>query len=110
MGKQIVKVEKDVLSDLLEYDFPGNVRELKNMVDRAVLVAKSSVLRREHFVIPDPFGGSSELERIPTLEDMERHWIVRALEATGNNQVQAAKLLGVERRVVYRKMLKYGIK
>jgi transcriptional regulator with GAF, ATPase, and Fis domain len=109
LNKKISRVEKDVIVSLSEYDFPGNVRELRNLVERAVLVADSSTLRREHFLIPLSAIDYPKQDKILTLDTVERNLIIRALQATGYNQVQAAKLLGVDRKVVSRKILKHNI-
>jgi transcriptional regulator with GAF, ATPase, and Fis domain/tetratricopeptide (TPR) repeat protein len=107
LNKKISKIEKDILSSLMEYDFPGNVRELRNMVERAVLVADSSTLRLPHFIIP--MESSRHGDRIVTLEEAEKDLILRALRSTGFNRTQAARLLGVERKVVERKITKYKL-
>ncbi|MBM4404050.1 MAG: sigma 54-interacting transcriptional regulator [Candidatus Cloacimonetes bacterium] len=107
--KPISKVDKDVLALLTEYDFPGNVRELKNMVERAVLVADSSTLHREHFLIPCVETDPLQFSGIIPLETLERDMLIKALQTTNYNRVQAAKLLGVDRKVVERKIAKYHI-
>lgn len=109
LNKRINKVEKDVITLLVNYDFPGNVRELKNMVERAVLVADCSTLRREHFLIPLEAQEAYTQEGIVSLDILERDMILKALQATGYNRTQAAKLLGVERKAVERKILKHNI-
>jgi transcriptional regulator with PAS, ATPase and Fis domain/Flp pilus assembly protein TadD len=109
VNKKITRVDRDVIAFLSDYDFPGNVRELRNMVERAVLVADSSILRREHFLIPLEAKDIPSPAGIIPLDAMERDMIIKALQATGYNRTQAAKLLGVERKAVERKILKYGI-
>jgi transcriptional regulator with GAF, ATPase, and Fis domain len=109
MNKKVNKVNKDVISFLMEYDFPGNVRELRNMVERAVLVSDSSTLHREHFLISHELNEAEASQGIVALETMERDMILRALQNTGFNQTQAARLLGVERKVVARKIKKHKI-
>jgi len=127
MNKVINKIEKNIAVQLMEYDFPGNVRELKNMVERAVLIANSSTLRLEHFMIPlhdeqsvsvsgfseegNPFfqmEGNLQSDLSP-LDELERQLLVKTLKMTGFNRVQAAKLLKVDRKVIERKIKKYGI-
>jgi len=107
LKKKITRVEKDIVPVLMNYDFPGNVRELKNMVERAVLVADSSTLRLEHFALPGAAPAANP--QILPLEEAERRLLVQALRATGFNRTQAAGLLGVERKVVERKIAKHGI-
>lgn len=109
MNKKINKIEKEVVKNLMEYDFPGNVRELRNMVERAILVADSSTLRLQHFHIPINLECPETISKIVTLQDMERQLIIRTLQSTKYNQTQAAKLLGVERKVIERKIRKFNI-
>ncbi len=106
LGKRIRKIDKTIVPALLQYDFPGNVRELKNIIERALIVADSSALKRSHFLIPDTDTG---IANVQTLDELERLHITRALQLTGFNQSKAAELLGVERRVVARKMSRLGI-
>jgi DNA-binding NtrC family response regulator/Flp pilus assembly protein TadD len=108
-GKAINRIEKSIVPALMEYDFPGNVRELKNMVERAVLVTNSSVLRLEDFLIPIREFAPPVTDEIVPLDELERRMVVRALRATGFNRVKAAKLLQVERKAVERKIAKYNI-
>ncbi len=106
INKKINRIEKDIAARLLEYDFPGNVRELKNMVERAVVVADSSTLRVRHFLIPT---ATIETNDVVSFADAEKTLLLKALRRTNFNRVQAAKLLDVERKVVERKMKKYNI-
>jgi len=109
LNKKISRIGNEVLDHLLEYDFPGNVRELKNMVERAVLVTDSSTLSLEHFNIPLAKPETALGEVILPLEEMERDLLVRALKASNYNRVKAARLLKVDRKVVERKIIKHGI-
>ena len=109
LNKKIKKIEKSIESALFLYDFPGNVRELKNIIERAVIISDSSTLKLKHFNIPQTTNNTDVNSDIITLHEMEKNLVLRALKATGFNKNQAAKLLGVERRVVFRKMIKYGI-
>jgi DNA-binding NtrC family response regulator len=79
------------------------------MVERAVLISNSSVLKLDCFVIPKTELEANCLENIVPLEEVEKTMILKALKATNYNRVQAAKLLKVERKVVERRMKKYGI-
>ncbi len=106
INKRINRIEKDIATQLMDYDFPGNVRELRNMVERAVVVADSSTLRVRHFLIP---SATIEEDDVIPLADAERQMLLKALRRTNFNRVQTAKLLDVDRRVIERKMKKYGI-
>ncbi|MCD4817849.1 MAG: sigma 54-interacting transcriptional regulator [Candidatus Cloacimonetes bacterium] len=109
LNKKITRIENQVDSVLLNYDFPGNVRELRNMVERAILVADSSTLKLGHFVIPKSESAIDCQEEIIPLAEMEKRLISKALKITNFNRVQAAKLLQIERKAVERRMKKYGI-
>lgn len=109
MNKKIKKIEKNITSALIKYDFPGNVRELKNIVERAVIISDSSTLKLKHFIIPQIMNKTVINSDIIPIHEMEKNLVLRALKSTGFNKNRAAKLLGVERRVVSRKMIKYGI-
>ncbi len=104
MNKPIRRIENDVFQALMSYHFPGNIRELRNIVERAIIVADSSTLRRKHFSIPD-----CDDDAILPLEQMEKQHIEKALRMTGYNQRRTARLLQVDRKVIARRILKYGI-
>lgn len=96
---------------LLEYSFPGNIRELENMMASAVLLEKTreltlssvrSLQADQHFV-PDRGSG------LVTLEDLEKQHILRVLQETGGNRKKAAIILGINTATVYRKIEKYRI-
>ena len=110
--KNILKpdVETGVLDELLNYSFPGNVRELKNMVERAMILSEGNILKLKDFPVENHKPG--KLDDIPAtynLQQIERETIVRALRVSGYNQVKAARLLGVSRDTLIRKRKKYKI-
>lgn len=108
-NKVINRIEKNVETALLQYDYPGNVRELRNMVERAVLVASSSTLKINDFLIPITLNNESSLDDIIPYEEMEKRLFLKALKATDFNRIKAAKLLNVNRKVVERRIEKYGL-
>jgi DNA-binding NtrC family response regulator len=109
-----------VLSDeatrrLLAYDFPGNVRELENMIERAMITAGAAVevLSPAHLfgegaeTISNEAQANRALLGLPFKEAvaaLERELIRRALEATGGNRAEAARRLGINRRLLYSKL------
>jgi transcriptional regulator with PAS, ATPase and Fis domain len=107
MGKKIQKIENQVVTSLLAYNFPGNVRELRNMVERALIICNSSTLRLCHFVIPEMH--ISEEVVIP-LEENDKIMVLRALKMTGFHQANAAKLLDITPKSLERRMIKYNLK
>ena len=119
-GKSITVISTEALQLLMNYDWPGNVRELENVMERAVLLETSGVLQadglppeiqsaREQLHIPTSQDSDIEATRILTLEEVEKQALIRALEATENNIRQTAKVLGINRATVYRKLEKYDL-
>ena len=110
-------ISPDVLEALNRYDYPGNVRELENIISRSFATAAGD--RIELIDLPEDIRhsleGSSPSEMSRTLnmkegvENLEREYISRALDACGGKKNQAAEQLGISRRILYYKMEKYGI-
>jgi DNA-binding NtrC family response regulator len=96
---------------LLAYDWPGNVRELQNSIERAVALTRFDELVpgdlpekvRDHRSSRIVIDGD-DLDEMPTLEEVERRYIRRVLEAAQGNKSSAARVLGVDRRTLYRKL------
>jgi len=102
------------LKELQSYDFPGNVRELENVLERALALATSEEIKREDLQLsqaPAREGGADLLSApLPErLEDLEKKAIMQALEKTRYNRTAAAKLLGITFRALRYKMEKLGI-
>ena len=113
----------DVEAKLLSYDYPGNVRELKNIIERAVILAGSGRIELGH--LPDrmmeprsafladsaspPSRGVEFIPGVDTMETLEEKLIQNALERTGGAKAEAAKLLGLSRFQLLRRMQKYGM-
>lgn len=116
-SKQIKKFSSSALKILFDYDFPGNVRELENIVEHATILTKGieiqsrhlpSYLTRKH----EPYRAGASLpegEDMSVLENLERDIIVRALERHRGRTAAAAKELGVHRSTLWRKIKRYGI-
>jgi len=112
--KTILGISPECLSLMEAYKWSGNVRELKNVVQRAVLVCNGEVILREHlpsrFQRVRPVHPKVTFEIGTTLDEMEREMIVRTLAAVKNNRKRAAEILGISRRALYNKFRKHGIK
>lgn len=103
-------IHPEVFSHLKNYSFPGNVRELRNMVERAMLLADVHPLQPDHFTIAHPKkqqlpADSSSLN----MEEHERKLIVNALLKCGFNKSKAARLLGISRDTLLRRIKKFNI-
>jgi DNA-binding NtrC family response regulator len=107
---------------LLGYDYPGNVRELRNVIERAVILSTgeeidptciviSGPAREGAATVPPPFFAAAldESGRPPDLERLERDYIARLLQFTGGNRTQVARLLGVSYPTVAKKIAEYGL-
>jgi transcriptional regulator with PAS, ATPase and Fis domain len=108
LSKSITDFTPDALEMLSEYHWPGNVRELENVVERAVILCESDLLGTEDLSIPTP-AVVEELGTNPSLEEMEKAYILRVLKEAGDNQSKASQLLGIDRKTLYLKLKKYGI-
>ena len=116
-SKQIKKVSSPALKTLFDYDFPGNVRELENIIEHAAILTKGieiqsrhlpSYLRRRHELSP-ALPSIPEGEDMSVLDNVERDLIVRALERHRGRTAAAARDLGVHRSTLWRKIKRYGI-
>ena len=101
-NKPVPKIEKSVLEHLKQYDFPGNVRELKNIVERAIILTNEPVLTLNDFPIKLSDKQKNKTENYET--EVEK--IKKALELNDFNQSKAAKYLGISRDALIRKMKK----
>ncbi len=112
MGKTIHNPAPDLEARLGRYDFPGNVRELQNMIAAAVLVEESDQLRLASVgpALPDVANAANE-DQVPLLPlaEIERQHIQRVLQATRGDRAQAAEILGINLSTVYRKIKRLGL-
>jgi DNA-binding NtrC family response regulator len=106
--KPVQRFGAAALKALFEYPWPGNVRELEHCVERAVLMARGTELTPEDLVLR-PRDGGARVEDM-TLEDAERYLIQRALGRTDGSVSDAAKILGLSRSALYRRLQQYGLK
>ncbi len=115
-GKDIQGISSEARDLLLRYDYPGNVRELENIIERVVVITRGPVITSRDL----PFSRSSvhpHMSEVKTwrslkesVEDLECKMIQRALEETANHQTKAANLLGISERMLRYKLKKYGLK
>ena len=104
------EIHKNLISELKKYDFPGNVRELKNLTERALILSKSSILDKDCF----PLKWKNKITEIAedadyNLERNEINLIKSALHKTNNNQTKAAELLGISRHSLIRRMNRFNL-
>ena len=112
MGCSVSGVAPQVLALLGRHSWPGNVRELANVIERAMVAAGGNVILPEHLP-PLLHALRAETPHAPsaalTLEAAERDQILRALDAAGGKRIAAARLLGLSRRTLYRKLDRHGL-
>jgi two-component system NtrC family response regulator len=100
---------------LLKYDYPGNVRELVNIMERAVVIARDQYITTDDLPFKSDFI-REELDKKSTgalresVDELEKNLIIEAMEKTQNNQTKAAEILGISERMLRYKLKKYGLK
>jgi Nif-specific regulatory protein len=117
--KEIEGVSKEAMDVLMKHDYPGNVRELENAIERAVVMARGTLITAEDLPVhirstrSESESSYSNIEgrSLPEMvENLERHLIADALEESDGNQSKAAELLGISERNLRYKLKKYGMK
>ncbi|MBN1825879.1 MAG: sigma-54-dependent Fis family transcriptional regulator [Candidatus Eisenbacteria bacterium] len=116
-SKPIEGIDEEAMDALRSYSWPGNVRELENTIERAFLMSRDAMIRAED--LPEKIRGAAPSResfafRLPDegidLEQVEREFILQALEKTGGNRTRAAELLGLTRRILGYRLDKYRIR
>ena len=108
MDKQLAGFDDKASRALLEYPWPGNLRQMKNMVRRATLLAQGKLITVDE--LSELKGSAPATIGIPLRnEEAERHQIIETLRQTGNNKSRAAQLLGIDRKTLYNKLKLYNI-
>ncbi|MBI3107440.1 MAG: sigma-54-dependent Fis family transcriptional regulator [Candidatus Rokubacteria bacterium] len=111
-GKTIRGLTREARDALLRYDYPGNVRELENLIERAVVLTRDEVIGKSDLPLSlDEQGpeGEAPAGLVAAVEGLERRMIRDALSRAGGVQTRAAELLGISERVLRYKLRKYGL-
>ena len=115
-GKPVTGISAAAAEKLLAYDWPGNVRELHNAVERAVALTRYKELtvedlpekvrdyRSSHVIV-----AGDDPEQLPTMDEVERRYVLRVLDRVHGNKALAARVLGFDRKTLYRKLVRYGV-
>ncbi|MBE0429092.1 MAG: sigma-54-dependent Fis family transcriptional regulator [Thermoleophilia bacterium] len=113
MKKDVREIAPEAVGLLVNYDFPGNVRELENVIERGVALASGEAIEMAH--LPDDLRDldirtfRKKGSRYPSLEEQEIAYIRWVLQATGGNKSMAANILGIDRVSLWRKLKRYGM-
>ncbi len=107
-NKKIKGISKQGLNKLLRYDWPGNIRELENVIERAVVLCRSTLLESRDFPLKTEFD--KRINDIEFLHEVEKEHIKMILKKTDYSLSEAAKRLGIHRNTLRLKMKEYGIK
>jgi len=115
-GKNVKGVGAEVMDIFMSHTWPGNIRELRNVLERSTIMCEKDLISRS--CLPDEFGKStakspSDLSALKfpigtTVDAMERELILQTLAATGNNKTRAAELLGISLKTLHNKLKEYG--
>ncbi len=124
MGKDITKISSYAIDLLSRYNFPGNIRELENLIERSVALANTNIIlpdslrlsMHKHKSMDNEEGDVFDLEKVPDGVDLDRilskiehAYVKRAIEESGGNKTKAAKLLGINARSIRYRLEKFGI-
>jgi DNA-binding NtrC family response regulator len=112
-GRQ-VELSAAAMDTIVAYDWPGNVRQLENIVERVVVLAPSTMVQPDD--LPAPLSGSHRtvatgfFRDLPSLDELERQYLLHVIEAVGGNRTRAAQVLGIDRRTLYRMAERFGLR
>jgi DNA-binding NtrC family response regulator len=124
IGRPVSSISPEAESKLLGYSFPGNVRELRNVIERGVVLEASETLGADAVILGEPRRAAAQAEtwtatlvehtlkkesRPPTLDELEREYVVRLLDHAKGNRSQVARLMGVSYPTVMKKITDYSI-
>ncbi|MDH3746287.1 MAG: sigma 54-interacting transcriptional regulator, partial [Acidobacteriota bacterium] len=115
LGRTFESLSRKAENLLLGYSWPGNIRELRNVLERAMVLDRGPCLEASFLILdqlgvgaPDDDPGTEALPAIAPLEEVERRMVRRAMSTTGNNQTRAAELLGISRDQLRYRLKKLG--
>lgn len=108
--KAVEYISDEAISIFMSYDFPGNVRELEHIIERAVILADGKTIEPKHLPARFKKAASAPLDanrKFMTLAEMEKQYILEVLEATGGNKSKTVELLGISRAALWRKLKQF---
>jgi transcriptional regulator with PAS, ATPase and Fis domain len=107
-----VSITPAAIEALTRYDWPGNVRELENTIERLVVFSSGEIDASD---LPGPIVAAPNVQErmfddLPTLDELERRYLLHVMDVVGRNRSRAAEALGIDRRTLYRMAERFGIK
>jgi DNA-binding NtrC family response regulator len=117
-GARATTISEEALALLEQYDWPGNVRELENTIEHAALYARGSLItpddlpekiRKRGRDVERASKTQSLYEDLPTLDELERRYLIHVLQSVGGSRTRAAEVMAIDRRTLYRMAERYGI-
>lgn len=112
--RAVKKLSEEAKKDLLRYNFPGNVRELEHIIERAIIFSDGEIIQPKDLNIPkDDFDFSNFVRddgSLVTLDELEKLHIKRALEHNNWNRENTSRVLGISQKTLYSKIIKYSLK
>jgi DNA-binding NtrC family response regulator len=110
-ARKVDRVSPPALALLKSYDYPGNARELANVIERAVIVADGRSIEQEDLPagLSAAVAAQRQREQPPSLAEMEASYIAEILAATRGNKTQCARILGISRKNLYEKIARYEL-
>ena len=107
--KPLLKISSKAIDKLKNYSWPGNIRELRHTIEKAVILTESEIIKPEDFILSSSSRQNLISNKTLTLAELEQQAIVNALENCRGNVLKAAKVLGLARQTLYNKMARYGL-
>jgi two-component system response regulator HydG len=111
-GKPTRGLSQEALDEMLSYDWPGNIRELQNVIERSVILSEGPEIGSDHFPkdLTEPrVNVQNILQEQPTLDELEKRYILETLRACNNNKVLTCERLGISTTTLWRKLKQYGV-
>jgi DNA-binding NtrC family response regulator len=104
-NKPVIKINHQALDKLMNYSWPGNIRELQNTIEKAVILCETAVIKPEDLYLR-PVKEIKSLDPITTIEEMEERMMLLAVERNNGNFTAAAEQLGITRQTLYNRLKK----
>ncbi|MFN2126450.1 MAG: helix-turn-helix domain-containing protein, partial [Anaerolineales bacterium] len=104
-NKPVIKINQQALEKLLKYAWPGNIRELQNTIEKAVILSEKAIIKPEDLYLR-PAKEIKDLDSIITLEEMEERMMQLSIERNNGNLTAAAEQLGITRQTLYNRFKK----